>query len=35
MTDSGIVDGRENESADIEDPHGRRIVIEVKALQGF
>jgi len=34
MTDSGIVDGMENKSADVEDPHGRRIVIEVKAIQG-
>jgi len=29
-----IVDGRKSESADIEDPHGSRIMIEVKAIQG-
>ena len=35
MTYCGIVDGRESESADIEHPHGSRIMIEVKAIQGF
>ena len=34
MTYCGIVDGRENQSADIEDPHGSRIMIEVEAIQG-
>jgi DUF1365 family protein len=34
MTHCRIVDGRKSESADIEDPHGSRIMIEVKAIQG-
>jgi len=30
-----IVDRRKGEGADVEDPHGSRIMIEVKAIQGF